>query len=473
YTAILGCLLMIAEYILGGPGPVSSEWPFLLTPFYTFLIYVFVVMGGEVYPTFEGLENISAEESEGKPEDDRKALKIVKKHTVSSGLGAMAEYLFLKKIGKHRKEEEEFTKLDVSLETARIINASHKKINYLIFTPVVITAFLLIGIQTIVLGLEYRTIAQLMAPGIIVLGYLLYKLRLLFGGADAKAVMSLGVLAYYYPELTSFPVLQLEESIGLSGDSPFLRVVFPFALVVLVNAVILTFFLCFVLLVFNIIRGDFSPKAFLGWKVRLKDARTAKHVWLMDVPLLTKNALPSLIRKLDTEKEQDKEGQFKNKGRNGEVSDTKIRYGTTANLTKEKITTVGIADAAGGVCDEKAGKPGIDDDKENAAIRQLETLLDEEAWKKIDRKYLKMIDPAFIQIKTVYFARRERLSDEEEAEQYQRQLDLLEAAGRKTVWITPQIPFMVPLLLGWVTAFVIGNIMFWFIFKLFSMFMHL
>ena len=41
------------------------------------------------------------------------------------------------------------------------------------------------AIQVMVLGLTERMLRQLMAPGIVILGYILYRTRLLFGGADA------------------------------------------------------------------------------------------------------------------------------------------------------------------------------------------------------------------------------------------------------------------------------------------------
>jgi len=36
----------------------------------------------------------------------------------------------------------------------------------------------------------------------------------------------------------------------------------------------------------------------------------------------------------------------------------------------------------------------------------------------------------------------------------------LRAAGRTHVWVTPKIPFMLPLLLGFVTAFFLGDVLF-------------
>ncbi len=45
-------------------------------------------------------------------------------------------------------------------------------------------------------------------------------------------------------------------------------------------------------------------------------------------------------------------------------------------------------------------------------------------------------------------------------EDYDANLDRLEQAGEKRVWVTPKIPFMVPLLFGFVATFFVGDILF-------------
>jgi archaeal preflagellin peptidase FlaK len=45
-------------------------------------------------------------------------------------------------------------------------------------------------------------------------------------------------------------------------------------------------------------------------------------------------------------------------------------------------------------------------------------------------------------------------------EDYEANLDRLSAAGIERVWVTPKIPFMVPLLIGFVGAFTIGDVLF-------------
>lgn len=45
-------------------------------------------------------------------------------------------------------------------------------------------------------------------------------------------------------------------------------------------------------------------------------------------------------------------------------------------------------------------------------------------------------------------------------EDYLANLERLEREGAERVWVTPKIPFMVPLLLGFVAAFIVGDILF-------------
>jgi preflagellin peptidase FlaK len=49
-----------------------------------------------------------------------------------------------------------------------------------------------------------------------------------------------------------------------------------------------------------------------------------------------------------------------------------------------------------------------------------------------------------------------RTSDEE----YDANIQRLRAAGIRRVWVTPKIPFMIPLLLGYVAAFLLGDVLF-------------
>lgn len=114
-------------------------------------------------------------------------------------------------------------------------------------------------------------------PGMIVIAHGLFEFGMLRGGADAKALMSLGLLfPGVYPHMDSFPILR-----PTPVAEPVMSVVFPFAFVVLVNSALLFLVLPFGFLVRNAAAGDASlPRALFGLRVPI-DA-IPKHVWFMD-----------------------------------------------------------------------------------------------------------------------------------------------------------------------------------------------
>jgi len=69
--------------------------------------------------------------------------------------------------------------------------------------------------------------------------------------------------------------------------------------------------------------------------------------------------------------------------------------------------------------------------------------------------------------KRFYFGAKDNYdSDEDEEKALIRDIELLKNAGKKRVWVTPQTPFIVPLTVGFVLSFIIGNIMFSFLYWL-------
>ena len=109
------------------------------------------------------------------------------------------------------------------------------------------------------------------AAGIAALAYVLWFFHLLAGGADAKALMALGVLLPASIDWEwagrTFPV----------WDSPL-----PGALVVLANGLVLFAFAPFALFAYNASRGDVRfPVMFLGYAMPREDA-AARFVWIVD-----------------------------------------------------------------------------------------------------------------------------------------------------------------------------------------------
>lgn len=104
----------------------------------------------------------------------------------------------------------------------------------------------------------------------------LYQVGLLRGGADAKALMALTLLVPLYPDASPFPLLRAAPAVE---DA--MRVLFPFSLVVLVDAALFMLAVPLAYLVVNLTRREFEwPVGFLGTKVPI-DALPA-HAWVME-----------------------------------------------------------------------------------------------------------------------------------------------------------------------------------------------
>jgi len=111
-------------------------------------------------------------------------------------------------------------------------------------------------------------------PVMVVLYQALYQARLIVGGADAKALIALTLLVPAYPNTAPLlaPNLLVEATMNL---------VFPFSLVVFVDAAVLLLAVPLALLVYNAARGDLAfPAAFLGYRRRLDEL--PRHVWIME-----------------------------------------------------------------------------------------------------------------------------------------------------------------------------------------------
>lgn len=105
----------------------------------------------------------------------------------------------------------------------------------------------------------------------------MYQVHLIRGGADAKALIAISALVPMYPALD--PALPLISADARLQDA--LAVVFPFPLLVLMNAALLLVLVPLVLAGYNVVRGDTEvPEAFLGYKVSVD--RAPRFVWFMD-----------------------------------------------------------------------------------------------------------------------------------------------------------------------------------------------
>jgi len=140
---------------------------------------------------------------------------------------------------------------------------------------------------------------HLSMPIMLVLAHVFYQFGLLRGGADAKAFMSIAILVPIYPSIgPGLPLVSLSPTIQHAVD-----LMFPFALVALLDAALLLVFLPLFFLVFNALRGDAKGiQALFGYRVGID--KVPKFVWLMDRVENGKHLRILLPRKREDRNEQ-------------------------------------------------------------------------------------------------------------------------------------------------------------------------
>jgi archaeal preflagellin peptidase FlaK len=206
------------------------------------------------------------------------------------------------------------------------------------------------------------------APLVAVFAYSLWRLGLLFGGADAKCVIAFAVLCPYPPALVT-----------IAGVAyPHFGAITPAAITMFTNAVLLTLAIPLFYLIINLARGRLHPVAmFLGTRMKLSRA-AEEPVWVMEWV------------KPSPEAEAGEEGpSLQETTEDPDLSDEGL-----PQITPEEI--------------------------EGATVRLH------------------------------YFPTR--------AGDYARNLARLKAMGVDEVWVTPKVPFMVPLFLGWLLAWTAGDL---------------
>ncbi len=144
---------------------------------------------------------------------------------------------------------------------------TRKASNTLWLTMGIIGGILLILDYFFIGDIQGKLSYLLFIPIIIIIMYVFFQLRLLFGGADAKAMMSLAILAPFTPSLFSFPLF-----ISL----------LPFSWVIFSNAIILFLFIPIGLFLYNLIKKQVKfPHSLLGYRMKLDEARKT-FVWPLE-----------------------------------------------------------------------------------------------------------------------------------------------------------------------------------------------
>ncbi|MCU0861699.1 MAG: hypothetical protein MUE65_05205, partial [Methanomassiliicoccales archaeon] len=107
-----------------------------------------------------------------------------------------------------------------------------------------------------------------------VLLMVLYQVDVIKGGADAKALIALSMMFPVYPMIGSFPLIQ--------ASSDLFALIFPFSLLVLFNAAILSLVVPLGLLLYNLAKRDVQfPAMLLGYRISIREAKK-KFVWPME-----------------------------------------------------------------------------------------------------------------------------------------------------------------------------------------------
>ena len=142
-----------------------------------------------------------------------------------------------------------------------------RKASNILWIIMAIAGAILIPIQYFFVGFENIYIL-IFIPIMIGLVYLFFQLGLIFGGADAKALMAIAILLPIQPQIYQLP---------LWGQS-----YMPAAWTVFANSIILFLVIPIALLIYNISRRTIKfPSCLLGYKMPLSKARQ-KFVWPLE-----------------------------------------------------------------------------------------------------------------------------------------------------------------------------------------------
>lgn len=160
---------------------------------------------------------------------------------------------------------------DVSLEKATPIPAwSVESALYLVVGSVLVVAA--IGHPLTALGF-LAPAAAVYATVLLARG--LFEARILYGGADAKGLMTAGILLPFFPN----PWLSIP-----SIAKPILSV-FPYSISVVVNAALVSLAVPIALALLNASRGEFTfPRGFVGFRIPVSELPD-RFVWLRDPTL--------------------------------------------------------------------------------------------------------------------------------------------------------------------------------------------
>ncbi|MEW6069130.1 MAG: hypothetical protein AB1485_00785, partial [Candidatus Thermoplasmatota archaeon] len=132
-----------------------------------------------------------------------------------------------------------------------------KKIYWLFAWAIAISILAYFIYKYCILTCDVSFLGILTIPALQIFIYILYCLRVLYGGADAKALICITLLTPFYPSL-------IQPLLGYFS----VKLLWPYPLVILTNSIIITLVLPLCFLVYNLSQKRFKfPLAFLGYKL--------------------------------------------------------------------------------------------------------------------------------------------------------------------------------------------------------------
>ena len=152
------------------------------------------------------------------------------------------------------------------------------------------------SIGAVLLAIQYFTIGisnlihLIFVPIMIFLMYVLFQLRLIFGGADAKALMALAILVPLHPALYDFPIW---------------KSVMPAPWIIFSNSVIIFLVIPLMLLIYNLGKRNVKfPYCLLGYKMSVQKAKE-KFVWPLEQIKNGKRTFVYMPKEFDVKEELD------------------------------------------------------------------------------------------------------------------------------------------------------------------------
>ena len=137
-------------------------------------------------------------------------------------------------------------------------------------------------------GFGSQTLYLIFIPIMIAMVYLFFQMRLIFGGADAKALMALAILVPITPSINSYPLFES---------------VMPFSWVIFSNSIVLFLVIPLSLLFYNIYKKNLMfPHCLFGYMISVKKAKES-FVWPIEKIVDGKRKLVKMPKSFDIDAE--------------------------------------------------------------------------------------------------------------------------------------------------------------------------